>query len=266
MNHDDRPACNGDFPDLHAVAEQDALQALGMLSSGIAHEINTPLGAIGCAASTQRMAWDRFQVRLRELAPEVLDDVEIRRAAEAVRESDRIVVAGMERVMELVNHMRRFLSKESAQTGPVDVAEMIDGALLLASYQLRGRVEVVRDYADVPRALGHPNYVGQILLNLVVNASQALGPEGGRLILRASATDTQVLVEVADDGPGVPPEVGDRVFEFGFTTRADAGGTGFGLSLSRHLAGHMDGDLSVGSAPEGGALFTLRLPRFADPS
>jgi two-component system sensor histidine kinase HupT/HoxJ len=261
MNHDDCSACNGDFPDLHAIAEQDVMQALGLLSSGIAHELNTPLGAIGCAVSTHRMARERFVARVRELAPPVLDDPEIRRSLEAFDESERIVAAGLQRVIDLVGHMRRFLHRDAVEPGPVDIAALVDGALLLAAHQLRRNVKVEKETAGSPVAWGFPNHVGQILLNLVVNASQALADREGRLVITTREDDGFVAISVADDGPGVPPEVGDRVFEFGYTSRVADGGTGFGLSLSKHLACRMGGDLTLAAAPGGGAVFTLRLPR-----
>jgi len=251
------------FPDIEHLAKHDMMAALGMMAAGLAHEINTPLGAVRCTGSTLASAHAKLKAMIEAKSPELAADPEYARLCGALDEGDRILETSVQRVLMLVDKMRRFLARDCAEPVAFDLSELIDGTLLVMTHELKRRITVVRDEAELPQLHGFPDPVGQILLNLLLNAAQAI-PGEGEITIRARAEGGHAVVEVRDDGPGVPAEIGDAIFDFGFTTKGASGGTGFGLALSRHLAGKLKGTLELDSPPDGGARFTLRFPLVLD--
>lgn len=249
-----------DVSELDRVAQRDMMAALGMLAAGLAHEINTPLGAVRCTGSTLNRIHDKLCELVAAEAPGLGGNPEFVRLKEMLAESDRILQVSAERILMLVKQMRKFMAHDCPDPVDYDLAETIDGLLLVLNHELKQRITVVRDYGDLPRLYGFPDPVGQILLNLLLNAAQAM-PGEGTLTIAARLDGERVVVDVSDDGPGVPEEIRETIFELGFTTKEDAGGTGFGLALARHLAAKMDGTLEFSTPPGGGSRFTLCFPR-----
>lgn len=249
-----------EFPDIEQIARRDMMTALGMLAAGLTHEINTPLGAIRCTGSNLNTIHDKLRALVLEKAPALADDAEFDRLNGLLAESDRILQTSAERILMLVGQMRKFMARECPDPVAYDLAEVIDGLLLVLDHELKRRIVVTRDYAGLPRLHGFPEPVGQILLNLMLNAAQAI-PDRGAIAVAARLDGDRVVIDVTDDGPGVPPEIRDSVFDLGFSTKDEQGGTGFGLALSRHLAGKMDGTLELSAPPGGGSRFTLCFPR-----
>jgi len=254
MNHD------RELPDLEKLAEHDMMAALGMMAVGLAHEINTPLGAVRCTHSNQKLALDRLFALLDERAPDLAGDDELRKLRDAVSEGDRVVETAVARMIALVGQLRRFLARECPETEPVDLVAVVDGALLLLSHELKHRIEVVRDYGELPPVIAFPEPINQIVVNLLLNASQAIAGEG-RITVSTRAEGDRAVIRVRDDGPGVPEDLREHIFDHGFTTKGETGGTGHGLALSRYLAGKLRGTLELESPAGGGAVFTLSFPR-----
>jgi two-component system NtrC family sensor kinase len=145
----------------------------------------------------------------------------------------------------------------------VELRTALDDALDLLKPDLAGRVEVVRHYApDVPPVLGHPGPLGQVFLNLLKNASQAVTGEGGRkprIDVELSGSDGTVRVAVTDNGPGIPPEALPKIFEPFFTTKPVGQGTGLGLSICHGIVEKHGGKIEVASEP-GKTTFAVTLP------
>jgi CheY-like chemotaxis protein len=147
----------------------------------------------------------------------------------------------------------------------VDLLAVIESTLRVASNQLRHRAQVVRDYrADVPRVRGTATRLGQVLLNLVLNAAHAI-PEGhyseNRVTLTVRPEADGVLLAVADTGCGIPPEVMPRIFDPFFTTRGVGGGMGMGLAICRNIITALGGSICVRSEPGQGTTVDVYLPR-----
>jgi two-component system, NtrC family, sensor kinase len=122
-----------------------------------------------------------------------------------------------------------------------------------------GRVEVVRDLSPA-LATGNANLLQQILVNLLVNALQAIGDQGRVTVTTGAAASGRVQVAVSDTGPGVPPELQGRIFEPFFTTKPEGQGTGLGLSICYRIAEEHGGSIHYEPAPGGGASFVVEIP------
>ena len=171
------------------------------------------------------------------------------------------IEASSGRVSELVKTIKTYTHMDKASSKEVDVASGLDSTLVMLGHKLKkGDVEVVREYEEgLPSVCGHAGELNQVWTNLLDNAIDAV--EGhGRIWVRASRENGRVLVEISDDGPGIPEEVRDRMFEPFYTTKDVGKGTGLGLDISRRVVvDDHGGDIRVESRP-GETRFQVRLP------
>lgn len=243
----------------HRLERAEKLASLGALSAGVAHELSTPLGAVRCTIGNQQMARDKLLDHLRGLRPDLDDDPVVARCLAALAEGDRVLDAGMEQVAALLQELRGYAAQEAAEPVPADVNARLDGALLLVHNLLKQNVEVRREYGELPPVPLHPARFTQVALNLLVNAAHAM-PDGGVLTVATDRDGDCARVRVTDTGVGIPAEALERIFEFGYTTRAEDGGTGLGLAITRDLVEEHGGAVDVASEPGRGTTFTVRLP------
>lgn len=229
-----------------ALHQSEKLAALGSLLAGVAHELNNPLSIVLGQA-----------IMMREAAQAVGNTVFGERAAK--------IEAAAERCARVVRSFLAIARQRKAERRVLSIAPLLDSAIDLLLYGFRsGGVVVTRDYdASLPQVFADHDHIHQIVVNLLVNAAQALETVQGRreiLISARSRTDGTVSIIVADSGPGVPREIAQRIFDPFFTTKMESLGTGIGLSVSRGLAQTQGGHLSLCASPLGGAAFELNLP------
>jgi two-component system NtrC family sensor kinase len=216
----------------------EKMSAVGQLAGGVAHEINNPLGGILAFA----------QLMSRDERPE--EDLEnLRLIQDAAMRAKRIVES-------LLRFSRRPREEER---GPVDLAHVVEDALFLLQPSFKdGRFKVVRAFEPAV-ALGNANQLQQIVVNLVVNALQAMGGGGRVTVSTGPAGAGRVRLAVQDTGPGVKPDIAKRIFEPFFTTKPEGQGTGLGLSICYQIAEEHGGAIRVEPSTEG-ACFVLELP------
>lgn len=221
------------------LAQSEKLAALGQLATAIAHEVRNPLAVIRSAAQG-----------LGESAPP--EDAEAHRAC-------AFITAEIDRLSNVITSLLAFARPPQLEPRAVRVGALFDRALLLAGDDLaESGIRVSRhDPGDVPPVRADPDLVCQVLLGLLANAT-AVVPSGGEITLEARAANDSVELAVADSGPGVAPELRERVFEPFFTTRAR--GTGLGLAVARQIVEAHGGRIDVVDRPQGGARFVICLP------
>jgi two-component system NtrC family sensor kinase len=175
-------------------------------------------------------------------------------------ESLGMIIDAATRAKRIVESLLRFSRRpREDERGEVDLAKVAEDALFLVQSQLKGgAVEVVRKL-DAARCNGNANQLGQILVNLLVNALQAMKNEG-RIEVASWAGPGTATVRVTDSGPGVPKEIAGRIFEPFFTTKPEGQGTGLGLSICYRIAEEHGGTIRHEPAPGGGATFVLEIP------
>jgi len=235
------------------------MASLGMLVAGVAHELNTPLGALHSNRDVLQRALRKLAAILEDEVVEPSELEELRRIVRAIDGIMEVDGMAVERMVQLVTNLRGFGRPDRAQIDTVDLHEGIETTLLLLRHEMGERVRVVREYGEIPRVECYPNQVNQLFMNLLLNATQAIkGP--GTITIRSSADDSHAVVEIRDTGAGIPPENLQRIFEPGFTTKDGRVGMGLGLLISRQIVEQHRGRLRVQSTLGEGTTFTVNLP------
>jgi signal transduction histidine kinase len=224
-----------------ALVRSEKMSAFGQLSAGIAHEVKNPLtGILGHAQLAMR------RVGTDSPAMPSLDLI----AKEAVRCSD------------IIANLMRFAHQDAPRFKPVNVNDVVEAAMDIVDHQLALQgIRILRQTgAQLPKIEGDFNQLEQVLVNLAINAQQAMAGQRGELSVRTWAGDGQVYIEVRDSGPGIPAELQARIFEPFFTTKTAGQGTGLGLSVSYGIVESHRGRIVVRSEPGQGATFVISLP------
>lgn len=220
------------------AARQAGLVNLGTLAGGLAHDLASPLTYVGLEL---------------ELLEQLVHDPELLQRVRAAQ-------VGANRMRQILEAMRQGARLSSGELRDVKLVKELELALTLLGQRLRQGVTVAREYdADIPVVACQPTLLGQVLVNLLVNALDATsGVSGPTIVVRVRSYDQQVVVEVEDNGPGVPRELRGRIFDPFFSTKGEKG-NGLGLWISAEIARVHGGELSVHRGALGGALFRLAL-------
>lgn len=251
------------------LIQADKLASLGILTSGVAHEINTPNGIILMNLPVLTEAWEDAAMildshyaahgdfpfgglsynRLRREIPAMLDDM----------------TDGAKRIRQIVNDLKAYARKEEpASAVEVDLNEVIGNAVRLADVSLRKATARSKTMysADLPLILGNPQRLTQVALNLIVNACQALGPADKAIEIstRYDAPSGRALLTVRDEGTGILPEHLPRLTDPFFTTKRESGGTGLGLSVSLSIVREHGGEMTFESTLGHGTTVVVALP------
>ena len=230
------------------LALRERLASLGTLAHGIAHEINNPLTYV---AGNLELLEEALR------GPGKTDHLELLGLANEARE-------GTERIREITRQMSSLVRAEELPRAPIDLKDVATMVTRMTKVQTRSRarVELVLDEAPIVDA--DSGRLGQVLINLVINAVHAFGDRPASQnrvrIVTSTGTDGSARIEVSDNGPGIPPDVAARVFEPFFTTKPVGEGTGLGLSISRGLVESLDGTLTFETEPGCGTTFRVSLP------
>jgi two-component system C4-dicarboxylate transport sensor histidine kinase DctB len=219
------------------------LAALGQMAAGITHELNQPLAALRTLSDNARTLLQR------------------RQAADAETNLDMIAQI-VDRMAQMTIQLKIFARKRKSVAGPVTIKPCIDHALMVVEPRRRAQdveIRLVVENAGT-RAVADAARLEQVLVNLLANALDAIGNvEGGEIMIAVSSGEGRVTIAVADNGPGIPPDVLPHLFEPFFTTKEIGAGLGLGLTICDGIVREFDGSLSARNLPDGGAEFAIEL-------
>jgi PAS domain S-box-containing protein len=223
------------------------LASIGEVAAGITHEINNPLTSVVAFA-------------------QLLDTMEI---PGEMKEAVQVINDGANRIAGIVEKLHTFARRQRPEKEYADINSILSGVIEMRAYELRNNnIEVISDIdEDLPRTMVNIGQMQQVLLNIIINAEQAIksNQHGGKLFINTAGAEDTIRITIADNGPGIDAENLDKIFDPFFTTKSLDGGTGLGLSISYGIIKEHGGDIFVNSAAGKGATFTIDLPVMAAP-
>jgi signal transduction histidine kinase len=255
------------------------MASIGELMAGVAHEVFNPLNAIsGSVSALKRLSGeleamlsayrereDRLPAADREALEMERKRIDIDAALEDLAGVARVVTSATRRCVSIVGNLKRF-SRAADDPLPTDLHDSLDETLALLAHRTRQHdIDVRSDYGELPEVLCRDGELGQVFMNLLGNAIFAVaaqhGAHDGRILITTRREEDDAIIDIDDNGAGVPEELRDKVFEPFFTTKSRAEGTGLGLSISQDILRRHGGRLTVSRSESlGGARFRCRLP------
>ncbi|MCG8608667.1 ATP-binding protein [bacterium] len=238
------------------LVRSEKMASLGMLVAGVAHEINTPIGAINSNTDTIKSAVEKLREKFTSSQG---DDKQLTKTLDMLQSVSRISKTACERMARIVRNLRNFARLDEEEHKSVDLHEGIDSTLSLIDH-LRGKdIEIKKEYGELPKLRCYASQINQVFMNLLVNACQAI--EGkGRITIRTYYTNGDIHIQFQDTGKGIPKHCLEKIFDPGFTTKGVGVGTGLGLSISYKIVEEHNGRIDVDSHVGTGTTVTLSLP------
>jgi two-component system, cell cycle sensor histidine kinase and response regulator CckA len=247
------------------VTLADRLASLGTLAAGVAHEINNPLAVILGNAAYVRKGLDGLEALVAAWSVGPAELASFRHGAGEMGKALEDLQDGADRASRIVADLRTFGRPQDDSRDSADVRACAEWALRVTGTQLRARAQVRKQLQPVPAARGSATRIGQVIVNLLINAAQAIKeghPEDNEIVVSTGLDDPdRVVIEVRDTGAGIAPSDLPHIFEPFFTTKAMHEGTGLGLSICHGIVGAMGGRITVDSAPGRGSTFRVSLPQ-----
>jgi PAS domain S-box-containing protein len=245
------------------LAQAERLVTIGTLAAGVVHEINNPLAYV--VAGLELLATRELPTLQREVG-DGPGAVRLRAVAEILA----TVREGVDRVRDIARDLKTFACVDERPRAPVDVRRVLDASIQMASNEIRHRAKLVKRYAEVPPIDANESRLGQVFLNMLLNAAQAMdGAKGDRKEIRVDVSmddARQVIVTLSDDGAGMDAATRARIFDPFFTTKPIGEGMGLGLCIAHGIVSSFGGTIDVQSEPGKGSTFRMTFPASVRPS
>lgn len=225
------------------LVQSEKMAALGTLTSGVAHELNNPLNNISTS----------LQIVLEEL-----DEGDIEYQRDLLKES----LMQVDRAQDIVKSLLEFSRETTFSTSEESILHLVKNTLKLVQGEVPSNVSILVDVPKELKAMVDPRRMQQVFLNLILNAIQAMEKQGGQIHIRAKKDEERdgIIIEIEDNGPGIPEDILPKIFDPFFTTKKVGKGSGLGLSVSQGIIAKHGGEISVKSEVGKGTCFTIFLP------
>jgi PAS domain S-box-containing protein len=246
------------------LIQSDKMASLGQLVAGVAHEINTPIGAVNSMHDTLfRMLKRIKEICEAELAQDHRRFSRLQAAFKIVDDSQHVIESGTKRVIDIITRLRSFARLDEAALKTVDIHQGLEDTLVLIHNEIKHHIDVVKRYGRVPPVSCYPGQLNQVFLNLLINAKQAIlaRKDRGTITITTHAQDKNILIAITDDGTGISRQHLSKIFDPGFTTKGVGVGTGLGLSICYQIIQNHRGKIKVESTPGEGTTFTIIIPQ-----
>ncbi len=263
------------------LIQSEKMASIGQLAAGVAHEINNPVGFVFNNIQILEEYCQIFN-EVQQKTMELIQLIEADQISEAktrlkeiktyIKETNFDTITkdmnvlidetkvGLERVKKIVLDLRGFAREDKGEMEYVVVKEVIEGVLSLVTSEVTGKAELIKKYNTTSPVKCNVQKLGQVILNLLINAYQAM-KEKGNIIIETLEDEHDVSIRLSDNGIGIPKDKLDKIFDPFFTTKPVGEGTGLGLSISYEIIQKHGGELSVESVEGEGTTFTIKLPK-----
>ncbi|MBQ9688671.1 hypothetical protein IJV79_03430 [bacterium] len=227
------------------LINSEKMASLGQLIAGVAHEINTPLASINSNNS---------------INTKIISKLDQNETTELLKETNALDKEAINRISNIVKSLKKFVRLDEAELQEADINKEIDIILELIRHETKNKIEVIKDYSDLPLIKCYPNMLNQVFMNILVNACHSIETTGS-ITISTFMENNSLNVKIKDSGKGIPPENLDKIFTAGFTTKGVGIGTGLGLAISQKIIEKHAGKISVESMPNYGSTFTVTIPK-----
>ena len=224
------------------LINSEKMASLGQLIAGVAHEINTPLASIKSN---------------NEIAKKLLQKIADTEISEILTEINSIDKEAVERINRLVVSLRKFVRLDEAELQDADINKELDLTLDLIRHETKNRIDIIKNYGEIPLIKCYPNMLNQVFMNILVNATQAI-EDTGEITIDTSYENSILIVKIKDTGCGIKEP--EKIFFAGYTTKGVGVGTGLGLAISQKIIEKHNGKIHVNSTIGKGSEFIITIP------
>lgn len=239
---------------------KEKMASLGSLVAGVAHEVNTPIGAIYSAADVTRRCIEKIQSLLKsgQTLKEANSNTQLHKTFKILEDNNKVTTTASKRIAKIVQSLKTFARLDEAKFLKADIHEGLDSTLTLIDHEIKTRITVIKQYGEIPEIECYPNELNQVFMNVLMNAVQAI-EQDGQIVIKTYIEDDKVIVEISDNGIGIPHDATDKIFNPGFTSKGVGVGTGLGLSTSYNIVQKHHGEIQVESEVGKGTTFFIIL-------
>ena len=260
------------------MLQQEKMASIGQLAAGVAHEINNPAGFIGSNLGSLQKYVNKLNEGLAfmEQALKKIDNAELQAEIKTKKRQLKLDFVqedindlineskdGIERIATIVRNLKSFSRAEDDKQEPIDLQEALESAINIAWNEIKYKAKIKKEYQSLPRVTCFPQQLGQVFVNLLVNAAQAIEDQGV-ITLKTRREKNWAVVEICDTGSGITEEHLAKLFEPFFTTKEVGKGTGLGLSICHDIIQKHHGLIEVDTTSGIGTCFTIKLPGTAE--
>lgn len=225
------------------LINSEKMASLGQLVAGVAHEINTPIASIKSNNT---------------ITAKLLDSIENDELKEMLTEINNIDKEAILRISNIVSSLKKFVRLDEAELQEADINKELDLTLELIRHETKNRINIIKNYGEIPMIKCFPNMLNQVFMNILINACQAIN-NTGTITIATEYINKKLTVKIKDDGCGIPQNQLDKIFTVGFTTKSSGVGTGLGLAICSKIIEKHNGEIIVNSEVGKGSEFIITI-------
>lgn len=240
---------------------KEKMAALGNLVAGIAHEINNPIGTVLSSSDVIARCVKRLDnlIATEDSIDSLRKSKQLKKYVKLTEDNINNAVSASKRITAIVKSLKNFSRVDESEFQIADIHEGLNSTLVLLENEMRDRIQIIKDFGDLPKILCNPGQLNQVFINLLRNASQSIDGTGC-IKIRTIAGQNYIMIQISDTGIGIPQERLDQLFNFGFAVRDERVKLGSGLATSYSIIQQHKGEIEVESTPAKGTTFTIYLP------
>ena len=225
------------------LINSEKMASLGQLVAGVAHEINTPVASIKSNNT---------------IATKLLDTIEDDELKDMLKDLNNIDKEAISRISNIVTSLKKFVRLDEAELQEADINNELDLTLELIRHETKNRIEIIKNYGEIPIIKCYPNMLNQVFTNILVNACQAI-EDKGTITISTGYKDKKLIIKIKDTGKGIPQNQLNKIFTAGFTTKGIGVGTGLGLAICAKIIEKHNGEITVNSEVGVGSEFIITI-------